>query len=155
MAAHVPGSSLVLDDAIGPYRDALADLLGASRDTVDLWCLPPADFTAAGRANRGRRNPLDELAAVARHCPNGLSALKWLADTLGHRLIPKATTPHDGKLLAEPSMLAAAVDTLLAELNRRKPRMPDAQVAQLADAIADDLAALVADRLEARRKAAK
>ena len=155
MAAHVPGSALALDDAVGPYRDALADLLGASRDTIDLWCLPPADFTAQGRQNRGRRNPLDELIAIARHCPKGIEALKWLADQLGHRLVPKATTPHDGQLLVEPAGLAAAVDTLLAELSRRKPRMADAQVAHLAETIADDLAALVADRLEARRKAAR
>ncbi len=155
MAAHLPGSALALDDAIGQYRDALADLLGASRDTVDLWCLPPADFTTTGRSNRGRRNPLDELAAIARHCPNGLSALKWLADTLGYRLVPKAATPHDGQLLVEPAGIAAAVDTLLAELSRRKPRMAEPQVAHLAETIADDLASLVADRLERRRKATK
>lgn len=154
MPAHLPGSALALDDAIGDYRAALAERLGLAHDTIDLWVVPPADFTPQGKHNRGRRNPLDELGTIARCCPNGLAALKWLADQLGYRLVPKATTPHAGELLVEPANLAGAVDVLLTELNRRKPKMSDEQVAHLAETIADDLAALVADRL-ARRKAAQ
>ena len=155
MEKHLPGSSLALDEAIGEYRVPLADLLGLSPDTLDLWCSPPADFTPQGRRNRGRHNPLDELYAIARYCPRGLDALRWLAESLGYRLVPKAATPHDGELLVEPATLAGAVDVLLTELNRRKPRMTAAQVTHHAETIQDDLAALVADRLERRGKAAQ
>jgi len=155
MASHLLNSWLALDEAIGPYRPALADLLGCTVDTLDLQCSPPPAFTPQGARNRGRRNLLDELYAISRHCPNGLAALRFLADALGYRLIPKVATAHDGRLLTEPSTLAAAVDALLTELNRRRPTMPDEAVQKLADAIADDLSALVADRLDRRRKAQK
>jgi len=130
----------------------LAERLGLARDTIDLWVVPPPDFTPQGRHNRGRRNPLDELGIIARECPNGLAAVAWLADQLGYRLIPQADTPHQGRLLVDPACLVAAVESLAGELNRRKPSMTEHQIEQLRDAIIEDLLCLVADRLARRRK---
>lgn len=154
VAERTDHSWLALDDAIGPYRTALAELLGCSPDTLDLWCSPPPGFTPHTRSNRGRRNPIDELAAIARHCPQGLDAVKFLVESLGYHLVPQATTPARGRLLASPAVVAEAVDALLADLNRRPSRqkLNADQLRDLRDQAIDGLAALVDDAIARREK---
>ena len=142
MPKHLEGSAFALDQAIGPYRAALANLLGCSADTLDLWTTPPPGFTPQAARNRGRRNPLDELYAIAKHCPQGLDAVRFLANALGHDLVAKPDQPHDGKLLATPAVLMAAVETFCRETNRRRLKLIADQVDDLADEIIDAVHAL-------------
>lgn len=162
MGKHLAGSSLVYDDAIGPYRQALADLLGCSVDTLDKQCSPPADFTPTGRRNVGRRNPLDELHAVATHCPNGMHAVRWLAEQLGYRLVPipdAHQADSDTLIGASPAMLVAAMEKLSTEMNRPRaghpPKLSLEHAEDLRDAIFDRLHALFEDYKDRRQRSDK
>ena len=153
VASHTPGSAFALDEAIGPYRPALADLLGASPDTLELWCSDPPDFTPNGRRNRGRRNPLDELVAIARHCPDGLHAIRWLTEQLGFDLVAKHAPPEAGQLaLTDATLVVAAVEKLAKELRRRRPKMTDDALRDLGSSIGDGIHALVAREIEHRNR---
>jgi len=154
MAERLHNSWLALDDAIGIYKAALADVLACSPDTLDLWTSPPPAFTPQTARNRGRRNPLDELHAIASYCPNGLHAVRHLAEALGYRLIPKATTPAHGRLLASTATVAADADELLAELARRPSRrkLTADRLRDLRDRILDGIAALADAAINDREK---
>lgn len=160
MPKYLGGSAFALDEAIGRYRRALADLLGCSVDTIDLWCTPPPGFSPNAADNRGRRNPLDELAAIARHCPGGIAAVGFLVNQLGYRLAPIPDTSHDDLLFAaRPVVMLAAAEKLGREANRvragRKPRLSLDQMKNLRDEIAGGFDALVTDYEQRRRKAGK
>jgi len=148
---HLEGSAFALDQAIGPYRAALANLLGCSVDTLDLWTTPPPGFTPQAARNRGRRNPLDELHAIARHCPQGLDALRFLATALGHDLVARHAPPEPGQLpFADITLVVAAVEKLATELRRRKPKLTDDALRHLGTSIAHSIHALI-ERQIARR----
>ena len=150
---HLPGSALAMDDAIGRYRAALAELLGCSPDTIDLWCTPPPGFTPDSAHNRGRRNPIDELYTIARRCPDGLHAIRWLAEQLGFDLVAKHAPAETGQLpIADATLVVAAVEKLALELRRRKPRLTPDGLLDLRDSLTEGIHALVNREIE-RRKA--
>lgn len=154
MPKHVERSWFVLNEAIGPYRQALADELGCSIDSIERMCTPPPGFTPETASNRGTRNWLDDLVTLARRCPDGLDAIRWLNRQVGLRVVPEHAPAEPGQLpIADATLVVAAAEKLAVELRRRKPKLTEADLLDLRDSLTDSLHALVARALERRRKA--
>lgn len=152
MPKHVQGSANAIDQAIGYCREPLADELGCAADTIDLWCTPPPDYASPNAArSRGRRNPLDELVTIARRCPDGMHAVRWLAEQLGYDLIARHAPAERGQLpIADATLVVAAVEELGAETRRREKKLTEADLLDLRDSLTDGIHALVAREIERR-----
>jgi len=178
VAERVPQSWAWLSEAIGDCRLPLADRLGMKRATIDKRCLPPPGFGAADRHSDGRTNPIDFLAAIFKHCPDGPHAVEQLllhladpehsrrqaellaiitsvAARLGHRIVPEVDTPGGGALFrGRPNVVLAGAEKLVKELNRprtgHETKLTVEETRALHAEVREGFDILVADYLERR-----
>jgi len=137
-------TSGILDSGIGAYRKAVARAIHRKKDTVDTWCRPQATPTADGCHDTGRENPLDLLSAIYRNAEHPGIIREGVADVLDCWLVDR----RQAKLLASPATLAEAVEELLLELRRRKPRMSRERFAAHCRDIVDTVHKLMVEHLE-------